>query len=41
MKLFEMDDVQLLFDEEVYDFIVDKALEFKLGARGLRAIVRR
>ncbi|MDD7061728.1 MAG: AAA family ATPase, partial [bacterium] len=39
MKLFEMDDVQLLFDEEVYDFIVDKALEFKLGARGLRAIV--
>ena len=39
VKLFEMDGVQLLFDEEVYEFIVDKALEFKLGARGLRAIV--
>lgn len=39
VKLFEMDDIQLTFDEEVYEFIVDKALEFKLGARGLRSIV--
>ena len=34
-----MDGIQLAFDEEVYEFIVDKALEFKLGARGLRSIV--
>jgi ATP-dependent Clp protease ATP-binding subunit ClpX len=39
IKLFEMDGIQLAFDEEVYEFIVDKALEFKLGARGLRSIV--
>lgn len=39
MKLFEMDKIKLTFDEEVYEFIVDKALEFKLGARGLRSIV--
>lgn len=38
VKLFEMDDVKLVFDEEVYDYIVDKAMEFKLGARGLRSI---
>ncbi|MEG1616628.1 MAG: ATP-dependent Clp protease ATP-binding subunit ClpX [Bacteroidales bacterium] len=38
IKLFEMDDVKLLFDDAVYDYIVDKAMEFKLGARGLRAI---
>lgn len=38
VKLFEMDNVELTFDEEVYDYIVDKALEFKLGARGLRSI---
>ena len=37
-KLFEMDDVKLSFEKEVYEFIVDKALEFKLGARGLRSI---
>ncbi|MDO5571577.1 MAG: ATP-dependent Clp protease ATP-binding subunit ClpX [Bacteroidales bacterium] len=37
-KLFEMDNVQLKIDEDVYDYIVDKALEFKLGARGLRSI---
>lgn len=36
--LLEMDSVQLTFDEEVFDFIVDKALEYKLGARGLRTI---
>lgn len=39
IKLFEMDDIKLSFDEAVYEFIVDKALEFKLGARGLRSIV--
>lgn len=39
VKLFEMDDVKLTFDEAVYEYIVDKALEFKLGARGLRSIV--
>ncbi|MDF9831599.1 ATP-dependent Clp protease ATP-binding subunit ClpX [Parabacteroides sp. PF5-6] len=39
MKLFEMDDIKLSFDESVYEYIVDKALEFKLGARGLRSIV--
>lgn len=37
-KLFQYEDVELVFDEEVYDFIVDKAWEFKLGARGLRSI---
>ena len=39
IKLFEMDNIELTFDEDVYEFIVDKALEFKLGARGLRSIV--
>ena len=38
-KLFEMDGVALEFEPAVYDFIVDKALEFKLGARGLRGIM--
>ncbi|OFX44141.1 MAG: ATP-dependent protease ATP-binding subunit ClpX [Bacteroidetes bacterium GWA2_30_7] len=38
IKLFEYDGIALSFDEDVYDFIVDKAIEFKLGARGLRAI---
>ena len=38
IKLFEIDHVDLNFDEEALEFIVDKALEFKLGARGLRAI---
>ncbi len=36
--LFSLDGIQLKFDAEVLDFIVDKALEFKLGARGLRSI---
>ncbi|MFK8039699.1 MAG: ATP-dependent Clp protease ATP-binding subunit ClpX [Crocinitomicaceae bacterium] len=36
--LFSIDGIQLKFDAEVLDFIVDKALEFKLGARGLRSI---
>ena len=39
IKLFEMDKITLTFDEEVYDYIVDKSIEFKLGARGLRSIV--
>ncbi len=39
VKLFRMDDIELTFDEEVYEYIVDKAVEFKLGARGLRSIV--
>lgn len=38
VKLFEMDGVELSFDPEVFDYIVDKAVEYKLGARGLRAI---
>jgi len=38
-KLFMMDDIKLTFKENVLDFIVDKAVEFKLGARGLRSIV--
>jgi len=39
VKLFAMDQIMLTFDEEVYDYVVDKAIEFKLGARGLRSIV--
>ncbi len=38
-KLLAMDGVKLEFDEAALDFIVDKAIEFKLGARGLRTIV--
>ena len=38
-KLFELDGVKLEFTQEALDVIVDKALEFKLGARGLRSIV--
>ena len=38
VKLFELDHVELSFDEEALEFIVDKAVEFKLGARGLRSI---
>ncbi len=37
-SLFAMDGVELEFDNEVLDYIVDKAIEFKLGARGLRSI---
>lgn len=37
-RLFEMDGVKLTFDDSVLDYIVDKAVEFKLGARGLRSI---
>jgi ATP-dependent Clp protease ATP-binding subunit ClpX len=38
VKLFELDHIQLSFEEEALEFIVDKAVEFHLGARGLRAI---
>jgi len=38
VKLFEMDDVKLSFEKEALDFIVEKAMEYKLGARGLRSI---
>jgi len=38
VKLFEMDNVTLSFEPQVFDYIVDKAIEYKLGARGLRAI---
>ncbi|MEO9477391.1 MAG: ATP-dependent Clp protease ATP-binding subunit ClpX [Cyclobacteriaceae bacterium] len=37
-KLFEMEDVELKFLPEALDYIVEKAIEFKLGARGLRSI---
>jgi ATP-dependent Clp protease ATP-binding subunit ClpX len=37
-KLFEMDEIKLMIDDDVYEFIVDKAEEFQLGARGLRSI---
>jgi len=39
VKLFDMDGVKLTFTEDALDYIVDKAIEFKLGARGLRSIV--
>ncbi len=38
MKLFEIDGVKLTFDKKVLDFIVERADEYKLGARGLRSI---
>ena len=38
-KLFGMDGIKLTFDDDTLDFIVDKAIEYKLGARGLRSIV--
>lgn len=37
-KLFEIDDIELIIEDEALEFIVDKAVEFKLGARGLRSI---
>lgn len=39
IKLLQMDGVRLSFNDDVLDYIVDKAIEFKLGARGLRSIV--
>jgi len=38
IKLFSMDNIELTFGEGVLEYIVDKAIEFKLGARGLRSI---
>ena len=38
-KLFEMDGIKLEFDKEALEYVVDKAVEYKLGARGLRSIV--
>jgi len=38
LRLFDMDGVKLSFDKEVLDYIVDKAVDYKLGARGLRSI---
>jgi ATP-dependent Clp protease ATP-binding subunit ClpX len=38
-RLFELEEIELVITEEVMDFIVDKAMEYKLGARGLRSIV--
>ncbi len=38
-KLFEMDGIKLVFPEETLDLLVDQAVEYKLGARGLRSIV--
>ena len=38
VKLFEMDKVKITFDKKVLDYIVDKAVDYKLGARGLRSI---
>ncbi len=37
-RLFELDGIKLVIEEGVYDFIVEKSIEFKLGARGLRSI---
>lgn len=38
VRLFEMEDIKLSFDKQVLDYIVTKAMEYKLGARGLRSI---
>ena len=38
IKMFEMDNVRLTLDDDVLNYIVDKSIEFKLGARGLRSI---
>ena len=40
-KLFNMDGIKLKVDEDAIDYIVDKAVEYKLGARGLRSITER
>ncbi|PID94397.1 MAG: ATP-dependent Clp protease ATP-binding subunit ClpX [Bacteroidetes bacterium] len=39
IKLFEMDDIELSFDKKALEFVVDKSIEFKLGARGLRSLM--
>ena len=38
VKLFEIEGIELVIDNDVYDFMVEKAMEYKLGARGLRSI---
>ncbi len=38
VKLFDMDNVKLTINDDVLDYVVDKAIEYKLGARGLRSI---
>jgi ATP-dependent Clp protease ATP-binding subunit ClpX len=37
-KLFDLEGIELTIDSDVYDFMVEKAMEYKLGARGLRSI---
>jgi len=37
-KLFELEGIKLVFDDESIDLIADKAMEYKLGARGLRSL---
>ena len=37
-RLFELEGIQLTIDDDVFDFMVEKAMEYKLGARGLRSI---
>ena len=39
IKLFEMDGIKLTFEDDVFEYIVDKAVEYKLGALGLRSNV--
>ena len=39
VKLFDMDGIKLTFEDSVFEYVVDKAMEYKLGARGLRSIV--
>ena len=39
IRLFALDGVELIFEEAVFEYVVDKAVEFKLGARGLRSLV--
>ena len=38
-KLFAMDGIQLTIEDQALDFVVEKSIEFKLGARGLRSIM--
>ncbi len=38
-KLFEMDEIEIKFNDKALDFVVEKSIEFKLGARGLRSII--
>ncbi|MEO7531008.1 MAG: ATP-dependent Clp protease ATP-binding subunit ClpX, partial [Sediminibacterium sp.] len=37
-KLFELENIELSIEDDVYNFMVEKAMEYKLGARGLRSI---